>query len=85
MCMEKDLALSWCPRCHLEISLKSLHHFIFHELAYQTSSVFPCKFHGYHVSTRPSEFVFAMRLALLSGRSASTGVLTPLCAAESGG
>lgn len=65
--MKNDLALSYYLCCHPKISLKSLHHFIFHELSYQTSSVFPFKFHGYHVCTRDCEFVFAMRLALLSG------------------
>lgn len=78
--MKMDLALSWCLHCHPKISLKSLHHFIFHELSYQTSSVFPSKFHAYHVSTRDGEFVFAMRSALLSGRHCSRrGPDPPLC------
>lgn len=76
-CMKMDLARCWCPRCHPEISLKSLHHFIFHELSYQTSPVFPSQFHGYHVSARDCEFVFAMRSSLLSGRGCSRRGLDP--------
>lgn len=72
MCVQMDSALSWCPCCQPKISLKSLHHFNFHDLfPYRTSSVFPSKFHGYHVSARDCEFVFAMRSALLSGRRSS--------------
>lgn len=78
--MKMDLALSWCPHCHRKIFLKSLHHFIFHELSYQASSVFLSKFHGYPVSTRDCEFVFAMRSALLSGhRCSRRGPDPPLC------
>lgn len=79
-CMKMDLARCWCPRCHPEISLKSLHHFIFHEPSYQTSPVFPSQFHGYNVSARDCEFVFAMRSSLLSGRGCSRRGLDPsLC------
>lgn len=85
MCMKKDLALSWCLRCHPKISLKSLRHFIFHGPPYRTSSVFPSKFHGYQVSAGDCEFVFACVRLFQVVASKAAEALTPLCAAESSG